>query len=90
MGTDEPRTDAAATVLSTVVDKALEATVAGSWSRVGYEVRRRLPGWDDLDDAPARRGGRGAHRVHLRASARPRRTASGGWAPGSTWWAGTR
>lgn len=40
-------TEPAATV-ATVVDHVLEATVAGSWSRIGYEVRRRLPGWDDI------------------------------------------
>jgi NAD(P)-dependent dehydrogenase (short-subunit alcohol dehydrogenase family) len=31
------------------VDLALEATVAPSFSRLGYEIRSRLPGWQRLD-----------------------------------------
>lgn len=36
-----------------LVDAALEASVVGSFSRVGYDVRRRLDGWEEL---PERRG----------------------------------
>jgi dehydrogenase/reductase SDR family member 12 len=32
-----------------VVDKVLEGTIALSFSRVGYQVRRRMFAWDDLD-----------------------------------------
>ena len=33
--------------LARTVDVLLEATVAGSFSRLGYEARRRLEGWED-------------------------------------------
>ena len=32
------------------VDALLEAPIAPSFSRIGYETRRRLQGWSDLDD----------------------------------------
>jgi NAD(P)-dependent dehydrogenase (short-subunit alcohol dehydrogenase family) len=35
-----------------VVDAALEASVAGSFSRVGYELRRRLDQWEPLTPRP--------------------------------------
>jgi dehydrogenase/reductase SDR family member 12 len=34
-----------------LVDRALEASVVGSFSRLGVRLRRRLEGWDDLADA---------------------------------------
>ena len=36
---------------ATVVDKALEATVVGSFSCIGPEVRRRMSGWSDPPSA---------------------------------------
>ncbi|HEX9258277.1 MAG TPA: SDR family NAD(P)-dependent oxidoreductase [Acidimicrobiales bacterium] len=36
--------------LERVVDAALEATVAGSFTRLGYEARRALGSWDDEPD----------------------------------------
>jgi dehydrogenase/reductase SDR family member 12 len=36
--------------LARVVDGALEASVVGSFTRLGYEARRRLYGWTPLDD----------------------------------------
>lgn len=33
--------------LAVVIDRMLEATVAGSFSRLGYLVRRAVEGWDD-------------------------------------------
>jgi dehydrogenase/reductase SDR family member 12 len=38
--------------LARVVDAALEATVVGSFSRIGYEVRSRLEHWTDVADLP--------------------------------------
>ena len=35
------------TALSSLVDTALDRTVAPGYSKVGYAVRRRLPGWPD-------------------------------------------
>ena len=37
--------------IATVIDGALELSVVGSFSRVGYGVRRRVFGWDDPMDA---------------------------------------
>lgn len=42
-----PSTD----VRPSLVDRALEASVVGSFSRLGYTVRRRLERWDDPPDA---------------------------------------
>ena len=39
-------------LLAQSVDTALEATVALSFSRIGYQVRDRLFGWSDLTDRP--------------------------------------
>lgn len=36
--------------LRRAIDDALEATVVGSFTRLGYEARSRLYGWVDLDD----------------------------------------
>jgi dehydrogenase/reductase SDR family member 12 len=33
--------------LANIVDRALEATVVGSFSRIGYDVRSRVNGWSD-------------------------------------------
>lgn len=35
---------------ASAVDALLEAPIAPSFSRIGYETRRRLQGWSDLDD----------------------------------------
>jgi dehydrogenase/reductase SDR family protein 12 len=40
------------TVLAETVDAALEATVALSFSRIGYQVRDRLFEWSDLTERP--------------------------------------
>jgi dehydrogenase/reductase SDR family member 12 len=40
-------------VVETFADKALEATVVGSFSRIGYDLRSRLGRWDD---PPSMRG----------------------------------
>ncbi len=37
-------------MLSSIVDKVLEAPVVTSFSRIGYESRKRVEGWTDLDD----------------------------------------
>lgn len=42
------------TWLARPVDLALEATVAGSFSRVGFEARRRLDGWQPITDMSGR------------------------------------
>lgn len=42
------------TWLARPVDLALEASVAGSFSRVGYEARRRLEGWQPIPDLTGR------------------------------------
>jgi dehydrogenase/reductase SDR family protein 12 len=39
--------DGRMTRLGTVVDQLLEATVVGSFSRIGYQVRRRTADWSD-------------------------------------------
>jgi dehydrogenase/reductase SDR family member 12 len=36
-------------MLRRTIDAVLEATVIGSFTEIGYEVRRRLDGWQDLD-----------------------------------------
>lgn len=36
--------------LKNVADEVLEASVVGSFTKVGYEARRRLFGWEDLDE----------------------------------------
>ena len=45
--------------LSRVIDTALDRTVAPGFSRVGYAVRKRLPGWPD-DPEPGSLDGRSA------------------------------
>jgi NAD(P)-dependent dehydrogenase (short-subunit alcohol dehydrogenase family) len=45
--------------LSSLVDTALDRTIAPGYSKVGYAVRRRLPGWPD-DPAPRALAGRHA------------------------------
>ena len=40
--------------IATVIDGALELSVVGSFSRVGYEVRRRVFEWDAAPDGSAR------------------------------------
>jgi NAD(P)-dependent dehydrogenase (short-subunit alcohol dehydrogenase family) len=40
---------------SSLVDRALEASVVGSFSRIGPAARARLEGWDDLEGAGAGR-----------------------------------
>src|SRR4029450_3679141 len=37
-------------VVRGIADRALEATVVGSFTNVGFALRRRLWGWDDLED----------------------------------------
>lgn len=37
-----------------IVDKVLEATVAGSFSRIGYEARRRMEHWQEAVPMPGR------------------------------------
>ena len=37
--------------IATVIDGTLELSVVGSFSRIGYEVRRRVFGWDARTDA---------------------------------------
>ena len=37
-----------------IVDKALEATVAGSFSKIGYNVRSRLDHWQEAAPMPGR------------------------------------
>jgi dehydrogenase/reductase SDR family member 12 len=37
-----------------IVDKVLEATVVGSFSRIGYDVRSRLGSWDELPSMKGR------------------------------------
>ena len=44
------------TALTTIVDVALEATVVGSFSRVGYQVRSALERWSDDDREQALAG----------------------------------
>jgi len=39
---------------ATVVDKALEATVVGSFSKIGYEARSRLEHWSEPSPLPGR------------------------------------
>ena len=39
--------------LPAAVDLVLEATVAGSFSRLGYEARRRLDDWEDRRPTPS-------------------------------------
>jgi len=39
-----------ARVIGTVVDKVIEAPVVTSFTNIGYQVRSRLSGWDDVSD----------------------------------------
>jgi len=43
-----------ADVFGTVVDKVIEAPVVTSFTKIGYQVRSRLPGWEDLSTASLR------------------------------------
>lgn len=38
-------------VLGTVFDKVIEGPVVTSFTNIGYQVRSRLPGWDDLSQS---------------------------------------
>src|SRR5690606_11365996 len=49
-----PEPPVSATPLATAVDAALEATVALSFSRVGYAVRSRLEGWEPVTELDGR------------------------------------
>ncbi len=44
----------AAQIFGTVVDKVIEVPVVSSFTNVGYQVRSRLSGWDDLIDVSLR------------------------------------
>lgn len=41
-------------VTATIVDKVLEATVVGSFSRIGYQARSRLEHWQEVVPMPGR------------------------------------
>ena len=55
-----------------VIDDLLEITVIGSFSRIGYAVRRRLFGWTTPRAGLAGRADRPADRRDVRARARGR------------------
>lgn len=43
-----------ARVVGAVVDKVIEAPVVSSFTNIGYQVRSRLPGWDDVSNVNVR------------------------------------
>ena len=62
--------------LTDLIDDALEISVVGSFSRIGYAVRRRLFGWTPAEPGSLSRADRPRHRsdVRPRPGRRPRRS----------------
>ena len=69
--------------LSSLIDDALEVTVVGSFSRVGFEVRRQVFGWTAPADGSLTGRDRARHRADVRPGSRGGRRVWRDWVPGS-------
>ena len=76
--------------LASLVDTVLDRTIAPGYSKVGYAVRSRLPGWPaDPEPGRAGRSPRPGHRRLVGPRDPDRPTSSPAWEPTSTWWCAT-